>query len=153
MAKKRLTLTDLAGKVGPACLALSPDLQRAVLPPKPTEKPSAQFTQMRNPKPKKKTRPEMEMELILESQLQDGEIRSFDFEAITLVIGDPPTRYTPDFFVVGGHKSMPVKFIETKGSRIEEDAFIKFKVARKQYPCFLFELWQRSKDGEWRQLI
>lgn len=94
---------------------------------------------------------EAEYSLILKAKLSRGEISAFDYEAITIVIGDPPIRFTPDFFVV-----LPdgkIQLIEVKGPFMREDSIVKFKSARKQYPCFEFQLWQRAKGGEWSQLI
>ena len=98
-----------------------------------------------------KSRVEAEYDMMLARMLAAGEILAYDHEAVTLVIGDPKIRYTPDFFVrLPGEK---VRLIEVKGPYMREDAVIKFKVARKQYPCFEFQFWQRSKDKTWTQLI
>lgn len=101
-------------------------------------------------KKRQKTTPEREMELMLGRELAEGKIAGFAYEAITLVVGDPDCRYTPDFdvYLLDGR----LRFIETKGAFIREDGLVKFKAARRQYPHFEFQLHQRNKTG-WKQLL
>lgn len=113
--------------------------------------PDSGFTKVRTAKKRKKTRPEAEMEVTLSIQRDRLQIASFGFEQITLVIGSPPIRYTPDFTVW-----LPcgrLRFIEVKGPYIREDAMIKFRNARLLFPLAEWQLWQRNKQGEWKQLI
>lgn len=94
--------------------------------------------------PKPKTKPEIERNLILGAEQRRGEIESFEFEGITLSIGDG-TRYTPDFAV--WLHSGKLRFVEVKGPWWEEDALIKWKVAKGKYRHCEFEFWSRQKDG------
>lgn len=92
----------------------------------------------------KRSYAEKAMELYLKEQLRKGEIESYAFEAVTLKVGEPRCRYTPDFFVIlpGGK----IRFIECKGRKaIWEDGTVKFKSAKRQYPVFEWEFWHIAK--------
>lgn len=71
-------------------------------------------------------------------------------QAITLKLAFD-TRYTPDFAIAdvcGG-----VTFYETKGPQFWDDAKVKLKVSARMFPCFIFFLVTRSKDGQWKEEI
>ncbi len=101
------------------------------------------------------TRPEREMAAQLEMMRRNNEIESWKFEGVTFKLTDG-CRYTPDFFVIVpiGEPLLPqrIRFIETKGPFIREDAMIKFRVAKEQNPWAEWQLHQRTKNG-WTQLI
>lgn len=99
---------------------------------------------------KKVSRGEQEMELILQAMLRRGEIKSYGHEDITLRVGTDRCRYTPDFHVV--LLDDRVRLIEIKGRQKWEDSLVKFKAAKKQFPCFEFEMWERSADYGWRKM-
>jgi hypothetical protein len=70
---------------------------------------------------------------------------SVDYEAVTFKLA-PDTRYTPDFMVLtttGG-----IEFHEVKGF-MEDDAWVKIKVAAEKFPMFVFVLVRKKakKDG------
>lgn len=89
----------------------------------------------------------------LESQYADelgamgkaGKLVSWSFEAVTLKLA-PDTRYTPDFMVVNAKDE--IEFHEVKGF-MEDDAWVKLKVAAERFPEFHFVLIRRitKKDG------
>jgi hypothetical protein len=74
-----------------------------------------------------------------------GKIVSWSFEAVTLKLA-PDTRYTPDFMVVNADSE--IEFHEVKGF-MEDDAWVKLKVAAERFPEFHFVLIRRKskKDG------
>ena len=76
-----------------------------------------------------------------------GIILDYKFEAIKLKLADS-TFYTPDFFVVYPDH---FEFVETKGF-LQDDAGVKFKVAREQYPFFVFKMLQ-YKTGKWAEIL
>lgn len=68
------------------------------------------------------------------------------FEAMKLRLADR-TWYCPDFLVI----DRDLAFHEVKGGFIREDAWIKFKVAREQFPMFRFVAMQ-NVNKVWRQI-
>ena len=101
------------------------------------------------PKPRKMTRPEMEMEKLLDLQKRNGMIFDFGFEEITLRLGDD-CRYTCDFTI--WENDGRISMTEVKGPFIRPDSLVKFRVAKEKFPKIMFTLWQRAKDGGWTQL-
>lgn len=91
------------------------------------------------------------MQAILEAYLRRGEIASFGFEEITLHVGveEDICRYTPDFHVIT--REGRLRFIEIKGGKKWDDALVKYKVAKKQFPAFEFQMFELTSDG-WKQL-
>lgn len=81
---------------------------------------------------------------ILDIGVNAGELAGFYFERFTLKLADD-TRYTPDFMVVLADGT--VRFDEVKGF-MEDDAWVKFKVAAEMFP-FKFRLAKKrtKKDG------
>jgi hypothetical protein len=79
---------------------------------------------------------------VLEGRKQAGEIQRYEFEKITLKLGDD-CRYTPDFYVV--NRESEVEFHEVKGF-FRDDAKVKIKVAAEMFP-FRFFLAQVVKGG------
>ena len=77
------------------------------------------------------------------------EIYTWWYERIKLRLGDG-CWYTPDFVTIG--MDLQLTFHEVKGGHIWDDAKVKFKVAREQYPEFDFELHQK-KQGSWTRLL
>lgn len=80
----------------------------------------------------------------LEALKRDGRIRDWWFERVTLKLGDD-CRYTPDFAIIENDGTL--RFEETKGGFVREDAWVKIKVAARQFPC-RFTVYQLKK-GEW----
>lgn len=150
MARQKIAISDLRGSR--SFLELNPGLSggKKTLIPAPASPATGSKGKNRvRTAPRPKTRPEIDMASILEARLRSGEVKSYGFESLTLSIGDG-TRYTPDFFT---HlHTGEIQLIETKGPFIREDSLIKFKVAKKIYPCFDFQLWQLTKSG-WERLI
>ncbi len=85
------------------------------------------------------------LEEVLENDQRAGRIAQIQFETITLKLA-PDTRYTPDFFVLTADGL--IEFHESKG-HMEDDAWVKLKVAAAQHPWFRFVLAKvkRKKDG------
>lgn len=86
---------------------------------------------------------------MLALRLGAGEFEDFQFEGITLLLGEG-TRYTPDF-TIWEHDGT-LRFIEVKGPYIREDSLVKFKCAIHRFPLASWELWQLNK-GEWTPLL
>lgn len=95
---------------------------------------------------RKQTKTEEEFERILKARYPNS--RAILWEALKFRLASR-TWYTPDFVRVGndGHVSV----YEVKGPRIWDDAIVKFKVAKEQFPFFTWEMHQK-KDG-WRQVL
>ena len=74
-----------------------------------------------------------------------GAIVGYWFEAVTLKLA-PDTRYTPDFMVL--HNDGTLEFREVKGF-MEDDAWVKLKVAADKFPIFRFTLIRQKlkRDG------
>lgn len=81
---------------------------------------------------------------ILEAQKRNGEIRDWWYEKVTLKLADD-TRYTPDFTVIENDGEM--RFVETKGGFIREDARVKLAVAAEQFPFRFTRAQKFSKNG------
>lgn len=86
----------------------------------------------------------------LESLRLGNIVKSWQFEAVTLVLADR-CRYTPDFFVeyADGH----LVFEEVKGFW-RDDARVKIKVAARLYPMFSFRalrVRKASEGGGWQR--
>jgi hypothetical protein len=77
-----------------------------------------------------------------------GEVGAWiGIQSVTLKLGDD-CRYTPDFFCVGSSGAVAW---EVKGF-MRDDAAVKFKVAREQYPQFRFRMLRKTKGG-WLELL
>jgi len=90
----------------------------------------------------------------LEMMKTTGIILNYKFEAVKLKLADN-TFYTPDFFIVYPDH---FEFVETKGGFIRDDAGVKFKVAREQYPFFRFRMLQykkieRNAPATWTEIL
>lgn len=83
----------------------------------------------------------------LEDRQTLGEIASWLYGSVTIVVGLNRCRYTPDFFVI--EQSGEITFVEVKGFW-RDDARVKIKAAAKQYPWFRFKAVQRKK-GQWEE--
>ena len=81
---------------------------------------------------------------VLDERKTRGQIIEYWFERFTFKLADD-TRYTPDFVVMLPDGALEVH--EVKGF-LEEDAFIKWKVAAEMFP-FTFRMFTRKakKDG------
>lgn len=99
---------------------------------------------------------------ILEARQRREEIVSFDREGITLRWPDG-MMYTGDFSVVTSLAPMGcttdtegaaqrITIIEVKGAFLREDALVKFRAARANWPLYRFEMWQLA-GGEWAQIL
>jgi hypothetical protein len=77
-----------------------------------------------------------------------GKIKLWKFEGLKLRLADR-TTYSPDFVV--WHLDNSIELVETKGYW-QEDAKVKFKVAREAFPCFTFTAIKRNKSG-WEPAI
>jgi hypothetical protein len=93
--------------------------------------------------PQMMNRTEEKYAWILEGRKLAGELQWYDFEKVTLKIGND-CRYTPDFFVV--NRDGEVEFHEVKGSFMRDDAQVKIKVAAENFP-FRFFLAKLIKGG------
>jgi len=97
--------------------------------------------------PGKMNRLEAEYAAMLDADWKAGRIVRFYFERVTLKLADD-TRYTPDFMVV-----LPdgvIRLDEVKGF-LEDDAWVKFKVAADLFP-FTFRLAKKrpkKSGGGW----
>lgn len=99
----------------------------------------------------KRTVPEAEFEMMLEARRQQGQIRDYFFQGITLRIGDG-AKYTPDFFVMNMDDSATL--IETKGPFIRDKGLMAWRAAKDRYGrIFTFEMHQRAKGGVWTKIL
>ena len=98
-----------------------------------------------NQKQRKMNKTEARYEQLLEGRRLAGELRRYDYEALTLRLAHD-CRYTPDFFVIAADGR--IELHEVKGAHIWEDSKIKIKVAAAQFPCFRFYL-AKWEHGEW----
>lgn len=96
-------------------------------------------------RPRKMNKLEARYAEYLEAQKGLGEVLWYDYEAITLRLGDD-CRYIPDFLVLVRSGHLEVR--ETKGFW-EDDAKVKIRVAAELYPVFRFVAIQEvpKKDG------
>jgi hypothetical protein len=102
--------------------------------------------------PRRMNNTEREFSWMLEAQRRQSQILRWEYEGITLQWGG--LRYTPDFVVFTADERglyLPLKFIETKGAYIRDDALVKFKAARAHYPEFQFEMWRKA-EGRWAKI-
>jgi hypothetical protein len=88
-----------------------------------------------------KSKAEARYALHLDALRLAGEIRAWDYEALTLVVGragSMVTRYTPDFTVED--RDGRIELREVKGTYIREDARVKLLSAVRQWPGFRWML-------------
>lgn len=83
---------------------------------------------------------EAEYREYLRPRLNVGEILAIDYERITFKLADD-TRYTPDFFLLMADGT--IELHEVKGF-LEDDAWVKIKVAAEQHPWFTFRLVRKQ---------
>jgi hypothetical protein len=95
--------------------------------------------------------------LLLQSRELNVDVASWRFEAVKLRLADM-TWYTPDFdvlLVTGEIELIEVKAVTKAGKLLaEDDALVKFKVARETFPEFrfrMFGLLPKSVGGGWRE--
>ena len=96
-------------------------------------------------------RTEQEHADLLTAMKNAGDIRSFRFESVKLVLarktgGKKGVTYTPDFLVVLNDGT--IRFDEIKGGHIRDDAMLKLRMAAELFPMFKWALWQKKK-GQW----
>ena len=89
--------------------------------------------------------------LQLDAGIASGEVLSWQFEAITLVLPGG-VRYTPDFFVMRADRS--ILFVEVKGAAaiFADDSKAKFRIASAVFPMFDFTAvapMPKSRGGGW----
>ncbi len=91
----------------------------------------------------------------LETLKLAGEIIDYKFELVTLTLIEPQvariSRYTPDFMV--HDRTGVIEFHETKGF-LEEDSWLKLKIASEQWPIFRFVLVKKlakKAGGGWER--
>lgn len=95
--------------------------------------------------PKFKSKAEARYAQILEAQVRGGQIRSWRYEAVTLVLADG-VRYTPDFLLHENDGRMTL--MEVKG-HMREAARVRLRVAVEMYPAFgWFLLWAKKGGFE-----
>jgi hypothetical protein len=160
-SKAKASKTIDPSKVSPEVLRLNPWLKTGVLPSGESvgkdatfsiPVPAPEIVKPETPKRAKKDKrseAEREFEAHLARRERLGEIKSFRYESMTLVVGDHTCKYTPDFTVFELDGS--VTNIEVKGGRTWEDALIKYKAACLIWPCFKWEFWDKTPEG-WRQI-
>lgn len=100
------------------------------------------------PVPGKMNKTESLMAYELDLRQRAGEIKSWKFEAFKLRLADR-TTYSPDFVI--WHNDGSIECLETKGFW-QEDAKVKFKIARELFPMFRFTALRRTKAG-WEDAI
>ena len=92
--------------------------------------------------------------MLLRDQLLDGEIRRFEYEALTFTLAASDkgrgARFTPDF--VCWLSSGVLELREIKGGFVRESARVRFLVAKRLYPEFSWRMIQR-KNGTWNDIL
>lgn len=81
---------------------------------------------------------------VLDARVQAGEVAAWWYESITLKLAKN-TRYTPDFMVMLPDGSL--EFHEVKGGFVQEDAWIKSKIAAATFPFRL--IVAQWRDRRW----
>jgi hypothetical protein len=76
---------------------------------------------------------------------REGTVKAWWFEDIRLKLANR-TTYTPDFCV--WYSDEKVQFVEIKGRILQDDASVKFKWARKEFPMWEFVMLRRE-SGLW----
>jgi hypothetical protein len=101
-------------------------------------------------KPRKMNKLEARYAAYLEGEKAAGRILWYEYEAITLRLGDD-CRYTPDFVLMLPDGEIEVR--ETKGFW-EEDAKIKIRVASERYPFRFVAIHAipLKEGGGWREV-
>jgi hypothetical protein len=84
---------------------------------------------------------------ILEPLKVLGEIEAYVFEGVKFRLADR-TYYTPDFMVITTMHG--IEFHEVKGF-LRDDAAVKFKVVRENFPWFTWKM-VRHRKGEWAEV-
>lgn len=85
---------------------------------------------------------------VLSIWIKTGEILRYDYEAMTLKIGER-LRYTGDFFCP--KPDGIIRVCEVKGTYIRPVADAKFKTAVRLFPEFDWHMWEYD-SGVWRQI-
>ena len=100
---------------------------------------------------RQKTQVEREFEVLLSVKKMNKMIKDFRFEGVRLQWGDGMS-FKADFTVKELDDSVTI--IEVKGEHIWKHAIVRFKGCRAEWKQFFkFEFHQRTKDGQWHQLL
>ena len=106
---------------------------------------------MEKPKTKRKPRQMNKTERRYADHLDElkrrGEVLSWQWEAVTLRLAER-TTFTPDFLV---QYRTYIEIVEIKG-RLQDDASVKYKIARDAYPCFRFKMIRWCGLG-WKEIL
>jgi hypothetical protein len=124
-------------------------LRRHNLPPREPEVIPHPEKVLRHAKAPNKT--ERDFGLILEAQKRKEEIVRYEYEGVALRLADG-CKFTPDYFIIVSISPLKIRFAETKGPHLWEDALVKFKVAKAIHYWAEWELWQK-KAGTWSRLF
>lgn len=90
---------------------------------------------------------ELEYRQLLELRIKAGTLKTvYPHESIKFKIGDGRCWYTPDFIAVNDKGQ--IECHEVKGGHVWDDASVKFKSAKRQYPDFVW-YWSQKKEGVW----
>lgn len=103
-------------------------------------------------KPGEMNNTEGEYATLLYARMLQGEILTFEFEAIKLKLADL-CFYTPDFYVM--HTDGSIEFIDVKGSGpIDDKSIVKIKCAAEKFWMFAFVMEQKQtkkNGGHWKR--
>jgi hypothetical protein len=84
---------------------------------------------------------------LLSARVASGELLGWWFEPIKLRLADR-TFYEVDFMLMNADAT--IEFVDVKGTFTEEDAKVKFKVARELFPMFKLRMISGCrKKGSW----
>lgn len=87
--------------------------------------------------------------LLLDSQVLRGELLWWRFEGIQLKLA-PRTTLTPDFAVMKADGCIELHDVKGAKAIIEDDAKVKMKVARAEFPFAIFYAFPpKKKGGSW----
>jgi hypothetical protein len=97
------------------------------------------------------THVEREFDVMLSVKKMNKLIADYRFEGVRLPWGDG-MLFKADFAV--RHLDSSITLIEVKGEKIWKHAIVRFKGCRAEWKWwFKFEFHQRTKDGQWHQLL
>lgn len=136
-------------------------MARLKRPPAPAEAPTAPPAKAKGRMPwqPKMNGTERAYSDFLLSQRIAGEVRWFDFQPITILLG-PDCRFTPDFLILFSDGRLELH--DTKGAKkikagrkagektyyAEEDATIKARITARRLPIPIYFVWSLG-DGNW----
>lgn len=106
---------------------------------------------LRNVRQRKPNKTEREFGYLLEARKRSGALVEYVFEGVRLLWGGGMT-YTADY--TARRPDGKIEIHEVKGAHIFDRDTVRFKGCRAEWQrWFIFYFTQRTKDGQWHQLL